>query len=107
MRKTTVYQSIYLLPIILGLGIIFGVSAMYLLISDYQGQLSQSYKHQINGVLTGVVDRRESRLQTIGNSMIGFFESRDINFALPDLTDYLASDMLLASLNIRKHSFGG
>ena len=75
MRKTTVYQSIYLLPIILGLGIIFGVSAMYLLISDYQEQLSQSYKHQINGVLTGVIDRRESRLQTIGNSMIGFFES--------------------------------
>ena len=68
-------KFIYLLPIIIGLGIIFGTTIAYLQISDYQQQLSQSYKHEINGILEGVIDRRESRLQTISNSMIGLFES--------------------------------
>jgi len=72
----------YLLPIIIGLGIIFGIVITYLQISDYQQQLSQSYKNEINGILEGVIDRRESRLQTIGNSMIGFFESS--NDVTPD-----------------------
>ena len=77
MSKTAIKysQSIYLLPIIIGLGIIFGTVVVYLQISDYQQQLSQSYKHEINGILEGVIDRKDSRLQTISNSMIGFFES--------------------------------
>ena len=68
-------KSIYLLPIIIGLGIIFGTVVAYVQIYDYQQQLSDSYKHEINGILEGVIDRRESRLQTISNSMTGFFES--------------------------------
>ena len=68
-------KSIYLLPIIMGLSILFGTTIAYLQISDYQQQLSQSYKHEINGILEGVIDRRESQLRTISNSMIGFFES--------------------------------
>lgn len=64
----------YLLPIIIGLSIIFGTVVAYLQISDYQQQLSQSYKNEISRILEGIIDRRESRLQTISNSMIGFFE---------------------------------
>lgn len=64
----------YLLPIIIGLSIIFGTVVSYLQISDYQQQLSQSYKNETNKILEGIIDRRESRLQTISNSMIGFFE---------------------------------
>lgn len=67
-------NSRYLLPLLIGLGIIFGTVVAYLQISDYQQQLSQSYKNEINRILEGVIDRRESRLQTISNSMIGFFE---------------------------------
>ncbi|MBS3925145.1 MAG: HAMP domain-containing histidine kinase [Nitrosarchaeum sp.] len=67
-------KSRYLLPILIGLGIIFGTVVAYLQISDYQQQLSQSYKNEIGRILEGVIDRRESRLQTISNSMIGFFE---------------------------------
>lgn len=75
-KNTTEHsKSIYLLPIIIGLGIIVGTAAVYLQIYDYQQQLSKSYKHEINGILEGVIDRRESRLQAISNSMIGFFES--------------------------------
>lgn len=68
-------KSLYLLPIIMGLGIVFGTVAVYLQISDYQQQLSQSYKNEINGLLKGVIDKGENRLQTISNSMIAFFES--------------------------------
>ncbi len=81
MSKTTKY-SIYLLPIIIGLGIIFGIVITYSQIYDYQQQLSQSYKNEIKGILEGVIDRRESRLQTISNGMIGFFESS--NEVTPD-----------------------
>jgi signal transduction histidine kinase len=48
---------------------------MYLQIHDYQQQLSQSHKDDIRKILEGVIDRRESRLQTISNSLIGLFES--------------------------------
>ena len=75
MSTTNNSKSIYLLPIIIGLGIICGTVIAYLQIYDYQQQLSQSFKHEINGILEGVIDRRESRVQTISNSMIGFFES--------------------------------
>lgn len=68
-------KYIYLLPIIIGLGILFGTIITYLQIYDYQQQLTQSYKDEINGILEGVINRRESRLQTISNSMIAFFES--------------------------------
>ncbi len=44
-------KSIYLLPIIIGLGIISGTVVTYLQIYDYQQQLSQSFKHEINGIL--------------------------------------------------------
>ena len=68
-------KSLYLLPILIGLGIIFGTVTSYLQISDYQQQLSQSYKHEIDGILEGIIDKGESRLQTVSDSMIGFFES--------------------------------
>lgn len=67
-------NSRYLLPILIGLGIIFGTVVAYLQISDYQQQLSQSYQNEIDRILEGVIDRRESRLETINNSIIGFFE---------------------------------
>ncbi len=75
MSKTNNSKYIYLLPIIIGLGILSGTIITYLQISDYQHQLTQSYKDEINGILTGIIERRESRLQTISNSMIAFFES--------------------------------
>ena len=70
-------KAIYLLPIMIGLGIIFGTVVTYLQIYDYQQQLSQSFKHQIKGILEGVIDRRESRLQTISNAVNGFFQSSE------------------------------
>lgn len=68
-------KSIYLLPTIIGLAIIFGTVTAYLQIYDYQQQLSDSYKHEINVILEGIIDRREGRLQTVSNSIIGLFES--------------------------------
>ena len=73
--KTALNYSIYLLPIIIGLGIIFGTVVTYLQIYDYQVQLSKSFKHEISGILEGVIDRRESRLQTISDGVNGFFTS--------------------------------
>ncbi|MBI5860503.1 MAG: HAMP domain-containing histidine kinase [Nitrosarchaeum sp.] len=79
MSKITIDHSkyIFLLPILIGLGIISGTVVTYLQIYDYQQQLSQSFKHEINGILEGIIDRKQSRLQTISNSVIGFFESSD------------------------------
>ena len=68
-------KSLYLLPIIIGLGIVFGTVTTYLQISDYQQKLSESYKDEINGILKGVIDKGENRLQTVSNSMIALFES--------------------------------
>ena len=68
-------KSIYLLPIMIGLGIVFGTVIVYLQIYDYQQKLSESFKHEINGILEGIIDRKESRLQTVSNSIIGLFES--------------------------------
>ena len=75
-------KSIYLLPIIIVLGIISGTIITYLQISDYQQQLTQSYKNEINRILVGIIEIRESRLQTISNSMIAFFKSS--NTLTPD-----------------------
>ena len=68
-------KAIYLLPLIIGLGIIFGTVTAYLQIYDYQQQLSESFKHELNGFFQGIIDRKESRLQTVSNSIIGLFES--------------------------------
>ncbi|NOS61827.1 MAG: HAMP domain-containing histidine kinase [Nitrosarchaeum sp.] len=87
-------KSIYLLPIIIGLGIIFGTVTAYLQISDYQQQLSQSFKHEVNGILEGVIDRRANGLQTINNGMIGLFESS--NEITPD-EFAIFSDRILSS----------
>lgn len=67
--------SVYLLPIIIGLGIVFGTGIAYLQIYDYQQQLSESFKHELKGIFEGIIDRRESSLKTISNSVIGLFES--------------------------------
>ena len=75
MNTTDHSKSIYLLPIIIGLSIIFGTVVTYLQIYDYQQQLSQSFKHEIKGILEGVIDRRESSLQTLSYAITGFFES--------------------------------
>ena len=75
MRTTNNSKVIYLLPIIIGLGIIFGTVTAYLQIYDYQQQLSESFKHELNGFFQGIIDRKESRLQTVSNSIIGLFES--------------------------------
>jgi len=77
LSKSTTYnsKSIYLLPLIIGLGIIFGTVIAYLQIYDYQQQLSESFKHEINVILEGIIDRKEGRLQTVSNSIIGLFES--------------------------------
>jgi len=87
-------NSRYLLPILIGLGIIFGTVVAYLQISDYQQQLSQSYKNEIGRILEGIIDRREGRLNTISNSMIGFFEGSE------DVTPYefeVFSDRIFSS----------
>ncbi len=68
-------KVIYLLPIIIGLGIIFGTVVAYLQIYDYQQQLSESFKHELKGIFQGIIDRKEGRLQTVSNSIIGLFES--------------------------------
>jgi len=76
MSKTMSHsKSKYLLPLLIGLGIVFGTVVVSLQISEYQQQLSQSYKNEIGRILEGIIDRREGRLQTISNSIIGFFES--------------------------------
>lgn len=67
--------SIYLLPIIIGLGIIFGTSVAYLQITDYQQELQDHFKDELKGIFEGIIDRRESRLETVSNSVIGLFES--------------------------------
>lgn len=76
MSKNTISHSKYIhsLPIMIGLVIIISTIIVYVQISEYQQQLSQSYKNEIERILEGVIDRRESRLQTISNSIIGFFE---------------------------------
>jgi len=68
-------KVIYLLPIIIGLGIIFGTVVAYFQIYDYQQQLSESFKHELKGIFQGIIDRKEGRLQTVSNSIIGLFES--------------------------------
>ena len=75
-------KSFYLLPIIIGLGLIFGTVTAYMQLSDYQQQLSQSYKDEIYVILKKIIDKEENRLQTVSNSMIAFFESS--NEVTPD-----------------------
>ncbi|MCV0411403.1 HAMP domain-containing sensor histidine kinase [Nitrosarchaeum sp.] len=70
----TTSKSRYLFPLLIGLGIIFGTVVVYLQIHEYEKQLSQSYKNEISRIFEEIIDRREGRLQTISNSIIGFFE---------------------------------
>jgi len=75
-------KYLYLLPFIIGLGIFFGTVITYLQISEYQQQLSQSYKDEVHTILKKIIDKEENRLQTVSNSMIAFFESS--NEVTPD-----------------------
>ncbi len=68
-------NSSYLFPILIGVGIIFATVIIYEQMSKYEQQLSQSSKTELSRIIEGIIDRRESRLQTISTTMISLFEN--------------------------------
>ncbi|MGQ0376609.1 MAG: ATP-binding protein [Nitrososphaerota archaeon] len=66
------YSSV--IPIVVGIAIFSAFLIGYFEIENYQKQIAATSKEQIKSILEGMVDRRESRIETIASSIIGFYE---------------------------------
>jgi signal transduction histidine kinase len=62
------------IPIIVGIVIFSGFLIGYIEIENYQKEISDTHKEQVKKTIVGMIDRRESRIETVASSIIAFYE---------------------------------
>ncbi|MCV0373351.1 MAG: HAMP domain-containing histidine kinase [Nitrosarchaeum sp.] len=74
------HVKLYLIPSVIGLSIFFGVLFTYFQIVSYEEEKLETFQDEVTRVITGIIERREGRVETIGYGIIGYFEgSESIN----------------------------
>jgi signal transduction histidine kinase len=67
----------FLIPIIIGFLILLGSVIVFYQLNQYEHHISTSNKEKTSTTLESIIERREGRIHTIANSIVGFYASSD------------------------------
>ncbi|PIW32181.1 MAG: hypothetical protein COW27_05040 [Nitrosopumilales archaeon CG15_BIG_FIL_POST_REV_8_21_14_020_37_12] len=71
------YVKLYFIPSVIGLSIFLGVLFTYFQIASYEEENLERFQEEVTRIITGIIERREGRVETIGYGIIGYFEGSE------------------------------